>query len=111
MVMFWCSHSAAGRTQLRWHWPLGMGTKSGLASREIRGCSVGRRELRPSSTPCCQPRELLLAASAFLFHLHPLEVIGNVLSVNMFLFVSKLFHCFRGLGELVTLACSKRLSF
>lgn len=42
MVVLCCSHSAAGRTWLRWHRPLGMGTRSGLASREITGwCGEG----------------------------------------------------------------------
>lgn len=41
MVVLWCSHSGAGRTRLRWHRPLGMGTRSGLASREIIGWCGG----------------------------------------------------------------------
>lgn len=86
MVMFRCSHSAAGRTWLRWHWPLGMGMRSGPTSREITGWCGGRRERRPASTPCCQPRESYCwqLAGSSLFHLRPLEIIGDALSVNMF---------------------------
>lgn len=95
MVMFRCSHSAAGRTRLRWHWPLGMGTRSGPTSREITGWCGGRRERRPASTPCCQPRESYCwqLAGSSLFHLRPLEIIGDVLSVNMFLCFKVKFHC------------------
>lgn len=50
--LHWCRHSTTGRTQLGWHWPLGMGTRSGLASREIIGWCWGRDGgLNPSSTP------------------------------------------------------------
>lgn len=71
MVVLWCSHSAAGRTRLRWHRPLGMGTRSGPASREITGwCGGGggwgELKLKPASAPSCQPRELLFAASWLL---------------------------------------------
>lgn len=62
MVVLWCSHSKAGRTRLRWHWSLGMGTRSGPASREITGwCGGGG--WGAASTPCCQPREILFATS------------------------------------------------
>lgn len=67
MVVLWCSHSAAGKNGLRWHQPLGTGTMSGPASREITGwCGGGGGQLKPASTPCCQPRELLFAASSLL---------------------------------------------
>lgn len=44
----------------------GFRPESGLASGEITGWWVGRMELRPASTACCQPRELMLAASSLL---------------------------------------------
>lgn len=48
-----CSHNAAGRTGLRWHWPLGMGTRSGLARREITGCCVGQPLGEEGGTGLC----------------------------------------------------------
>lgn len=90
MVVLRCSHSAAGRARLRWHRPLGTGTRSGPASREITGwCvrvdvseSVRTKRWRGAEgclaspcAPCCQPRERLLAASPF--HLGPVEINGG----------------------------------
>ena len=99
MVVLWSSHSAAGRTRLRWHRPLGMGTRSGPASREITGWCGGRRgeswSLPPLPAVSLESYCLQLASSS-LFHLGPLEIIGDVLCVNMFFFFSLevKFHCF-----------------
>lgn len=55
----------AGRIQLRWHWPLGMGQVLGQPPGKLQGGveEEGVVAMKPASTPCCQSRELLFAVS------------------------------------------------
>lgn len=86
MVVLWCSHSAVGRTRLRWHRPLGMGTRSGPASREITGwCGGGGgAEACLHSLLSAQRATVCSELAPLCLRPGPLEIIGDVLGVNMF---------------------------
>lgn len=82
--LLWCSHSMDGRTRLGWHWPLGMGTRSGSASQENYRVALRKKGgIESVFQSLLSAQKLLFKASKRLFNLQTRSIIGVVLCVNI----------------------------